>query len=823
MPGNNIAALIALHADPAAAKIQGMIPAPNVATAGNAPVNNYQANFPRKEFIKIPSIKIDQSIGNNIKLSGFYTWVQTDRDSGASALPYPMNVNRKMHVRTKTFRFNYDHTISPTIFNHLGIGYRRYAYPDQVETSGSYDSRLATAQAIPGDIETLTPDLKSAGKVAGLGLPGAQTLGFPVVSGLLTGGLGTGTNSYYYQDKPTVTESLAWARGQHMLKFGVEWKFDTYTNRNAVAAMSNYGFSAAQTGLPATEGQNLSGGSIGNAYASFLLGMTNSYQVGNVSDPQWRRSAYSWFAQDTFRLSQKLTIDFGLRWDWVSGWGELHDRETGWSPTTPIPTANNLMGGLVLAGDGPGRCNCKFGKSYPWAYGPRLGIAYKFQEKTVIRVGLGITYGAAPPNQYTTAAQSLGHGWNTVDGAAPAYGMAASQFSNGIKVDPAALGATNFSPGLRVLPTLVNAPQFWDQNLGRPPRLFNWNVSIQREISRDIVVEAAYVGSRGAWWRADGLQNFNNMTPEYLQSKGLDVHNATDRALLTSRIDSAAAAARGFTKPYPSFPSGSTVAQALRPYPMYLNAQGLWSPVGKNWYDSLQAKFTKRVSHGFTFLAAYTFSKSLADYEGSYTNVWNRGLQKALTSFDQPHMLAMSGTYRVPRLAPQSSRLLAAVIEDWQIGAVLRYSSGTPIQVPNAQSALSGLLGASVSTPANRVPGQALFLADPNSADPRTTFVLNPAAWTDPAPGDWGTAAKYYGDYRNRRRPDEQFSLSKSFRIREGVSFGVRFELFNAFNRLRLNSPTSGNAKATQVLSNGVPQSGFGYVDATSANGATNP
>lgn len=828
VPLNNISGLLATHLDPVSAKIQSIVPKPNVAGI-TVPVNNYQVYYPRKEFIKIPSIKIDQSLGNNVKISGFYTWVQTDRDSGPSAMPYPFNGNRKMQVRTKTFRFNYDHTITPTMLNHFGIGYRRYAYPDRTETSGAYDSTSSAAQSIPGNILTLTPELQTAGSVPGLGLRGAQTSGSPVISGLLTGTLGVATNSYYYQDKPTITESLSWARGQHMLKFGGEWRFDTYTNRNSVAAMSNYGFSADQTGLPAGYGR-VSGGTTGNAYASFLLGLTNAYQTGNIADPQWRRTSYAWFVQDTYRASPKLTLDYGLRWDWVSGWGELNDRLTGWSPAVSIPTANNLKGGLVFAGYGTGRCNCTFGKSYPWAFSPRLGVAYKFMEKMVLRAGIGITYGAAPPNGYTTSSQSLGHGWNTLDGSvAPGAMTPASQFSSGIAADPAALAATNFSPGLRVLsPGLVNAPQAWDQNLGRPPRLLNWNVSLQREVSKDIVVEAAYVGSRGAWWRADGLQNYNNMTPEYLRTKGIDVNNAADLTLLNAGITSAAAVARGITLPYSTFPTSYKVSQALRPYPMYLNAQTLWAPVGKNWYDSLQAKFTKRFAQNYTIMLAYTFSKSMADYEGSFNNVWNRRIQKSLTSFDQPQMLAISGMYRVPSFAGiKSNRLLQTAFGDWQLGAVLRYTSGLPIQGPTAQSSISNYLGASVSTPANRVPGQPLFLNDPNSADPNKVFVLNPAAWVDPAPGQWGDAAKYYSDYRNRRRPDEQLSVSKSFKFREAMSLSLRFELFNAFNRLRLGGPSSGNAKETIKTSDGTatgaPVSGFGYVNATGANGATNP
>lgn len=831
VPNNNIAGLLGLHADPVAAKILSMVPQANVSTVGGVPVNNFQISYARRESLKVPSIKVDQNLGTNVKLSFFYTAVNTNRDTGPNQMPYPMNGNRHNIVFTKTFRFNYDHTLSPTLFNHLGIGYRRYDHPDIVEST-VYDSTSSADQPLPADLHTYTPAMQTSGKVPGLGLPGALTSSFPVITGLPVA-LGAANGSYYYQDRPTVTESLAWARGTHMFKFGAEWKKDTFTNRSIVAAMSTYGFSANQTGLPATEGQSLSGGSVGNVWASFAFGLTNSTSVGNPSDPQWRRHSYALFLQDTWRVTQRLTLDYGLRWDYQPGWNEMHDRVTSWSPTTPIPSANNLMGGLVFQGTGSGRCNCTFGKTYPYAIGPRLGAAYKLDEKTVLRAGAGLVYASTPQNYYLGSSLALGNGWNSQDATSTAYGQPASILKNGIAVSPA-LYNTNFDPGLRVLPgqAPVAPPPLWDKNLGRPPRLFNWNIGLQREINKDLIVEAAYVGSRGAWFLADGLQNYNAITPEYLQQRwGLDVHSAADRTLLTSRIDSPLAASRGFKAPYPGFAPGQTVMQSVLPYPMYTSMNTQWAPLGNSWYDSLQAKVTKRSSHGYTVLAAYTYSKTLADFDQTssgtstwaVTNVWNRGIQKSLATFDQPHLLTVSGTYKIPKLArASSSRLLDAVFGEWQLGAVLRYASGLPIASPTAQNALSSLLFQ--GTVANRVPGQPLFLSDPNSSDPNKAFVLNRAAWSDPAPGDWGTAAKFYSDYRGRRRPDEQFSVAKSFKFAERVSLNIRFELFNAFNRLRLGNPTSGNALATQTVSaNGTPLSGFGYVNPTSANGATNP
>jgi hypothetical protein len=318
------------------------------------------------------------------------------------------------------------------------------------------------------------------------------------------------------------------------------------------------------------------------------------------------------------------------------------------------------------------------------------------------------------------------------------------------------------------------------------------------------------------------LNQFNGITNARMSSFGLDPRNAADRALLTSTITSAAVVARGFTKPYAAFPNTATLAQALRPYPQFSDVTSLWAPLGNNWYDSLQVKATKRYSHGLDFTAAYTYSKTLSTVEAHdgtivpLSDVYNRPNQKTYSVSDQPHVFVVGFNYQTPRAGP--NKFVKTLVGDWTIGGILRYSSGFPIRVPQAQNAINSVWFRGGSN-ANRVANQPLFLKDPNCHcfDPNKEFILNPNAWSDPLPGEWGTAAAYYGDYRTARRPDEQLSLGRVFRVKEKMNFSIRAEFFNVFNRVYLNNPDSTNALATpRVDANGQVISGFGRVNTAS-------
>ena len=131
------------------------------------------------------------------------------------------------------------------------------------------------------------------------------------------------------------------------------------------------------------------GTGIGSTWASFLLGQYDSVTAGNGQALFYQRTSWGLYLQDTWKLTRKLTLDYGLRWDLQQPLKELHDRMISFSPTTPNPNANGLLGAVIYAGYGPGRCNCLFAPSYPYAIAPRLGVAYQFNPKTVFAAASG--------------------------------------------------------------------------------------------------------------------------------------------------------------------------------------------------------------------------------------------------------------------------------------------------------------------------------------------------------------------------------------------------------------------------------------------------
>src|ERR1051326_7948514 len=230
-----------------------------------------------------------------------------------------------------------------------------------------------------------------------------------------------------------------------------------------------------------------------------------------------------------------------------------------------------------------------------------------------------------------------------------------------------------------------------DPNAGRPARQYQWSVGFQREITKDMVLEASYVANRGVWWQAPALLNLNAITPSRLASVGLDLNKAADLALLTSNLNSQTAISRGFGgAPYAGFPLGLTVAQALRPFPQFNGTIPVyWDPLGKSWYDSLQVKMTKRLSHGLFFFSTFAWSKALSQGTeigepnpgttgGALVNdVFNRAQNKYLSDYDRPFDFNVSMTYTTPVI--RGNKILSWTLRDWVYGAALQYESGSPI------------------------------------------------------------------------------------------------------------------------------------------------
>jgi hypothetical protein len=550
------------------------------------------------------------------------------------------------------------------------------------------------------------------------------------------------------------------------------------------------------------------------------MGLVNSASISNPVDPQTRRPSWSLFAQDNWKITRKLTLDYGLRWDYQGYGDEIHHRVSEFSPTTPNPSAGGVLGATIYEGNGPGTCNCTFTKPYPYAIGPRIGIAYQVLSKTVLRAGWGITYAETGGGQSNILSTLGAGGWNTLSFSNPTYGAPALMLRDGLSYSLADLYNVAYNNGIRPTTGQINSPPpLIDRGAGRPPRVTQWNISLQREITKDLVLEAAYVGNRGVWFESDAMINLNANTPERLAAFGLDINTQADRTLLTSPLNSAQVQARGFKPPYAGYPGSATLAQALRPFPQFGNIGVQGAPLGNTWFDSLQMKLIKRVSHGLDLLGTFVWQKELTTTEGYVNNVFNRSLQRTLSSMSQPVALVFAFNYLAP--AWGSNRWVRKALRDWTVSGILKYASGLPIPVPIAQNNLDALLFQ--STYANRASGHPLFLKDLNChcIDPNKDFVLNPDAWTQPLPGQFGVSNPFYGDYRYARTPSEQLGLGRIFRIGEHVRFRIRAEFFNPFNRSYLNQPASANAQQTQTRNAlGVATGGFGYITPGPINSA---
>ena len=808
--------------DAVSLKVQALIPQGlNRPGFTSSLINNSVFPYLSQRRTPIPSIKVDQNIGSNLKVSFFFDQTHTESQfsptlGGSDGLPAPITAAIGTFVTSRKYRLNTDYTLRPTLLFHVGIGYQSDYFTDDAPTL---------------DYNPL----------ASLGLKGATVNRlFPNFSGLSNnqGGMknmGPGSNRHpLLYSKPTANISLSWVKNNHTFKFGGELRLDSNISSLYSSTNGIYAFSGNQTAMPNLTSATIGGGTIGFPYASFLLGTTDSVRIAPVHNIRLGKHQIGLFAQDTWKITRKLTVDYGLRWDYQSYLKEQYGKLAQFAPLAPNAAAGGILGAVQFEGNGAGRCNCNFAGTYPLAFGPRLGIAYQINSKTVLRAGWGIVYNT------TGDANGATQGGLTAPQAvnSPAFGDSVMTLANGIPFAP--LPFPNYDPNQYPqagYATTQAPPTWYDQNAGRPARQMQWSFGLQREFARDFVVEASYVANRGIWWNSPGLIDVNAVTPQRLAAAGIDITNPAQRAILAARVNTTTAGAFFNKLPYAGFPGTASVAQSLRPYPQFSSISALWAPLGNTWYDSLQVKLTKRFSHGVDFTTTYTKQKNLAtgapanvvipgNGGGAYNDVFNRANQKYLSSFDQPQVFNVALNYTVPkfRIAEgMTGKAASWVTRDWTLGMFFAYSSGLPISAPAATQTtpLTNLLFR--GTFQNRVAGQPLFLQDLNCHcfDPNKEFVLNPAAWATPAEGTFGSTAAYFNDYRFQRRPAENLAVGRTFRFTERANLNIRAEFGNIFNRSVAPNPSTALATQTRNAA-GAPSAGFGFVN-TSTVGATTP
>src|SRR5579875_317283 len=810
--------------DPVALALQNMLPLPNQPGI----VNNYLVPaFFNWQHTTNFSWKIDHSLSPTTKLSWYFSRLLTNSPN-ANGFPTTYGGATPTAETNTTTRVNFDDTLRPTLLLHIGVGYFQ-----------DYD-----------------PTIPAQFNQTSIGLHGYFDPNlFPTISGLSNvfsggwganlGGLGAGFGALLWEEKPTGNASMTWVHGNHIFKFGGEFTIDGYPEHSTWRANGDFAFGAAETADPWQNGQPLTiANPSGFAYASFLLGLPDNLSLSPYTQTKLGNHFMGFYAQDSWKVTRKFTLDYGLRYDFQTYLKEEHGRMQDASLSTPNPTVGGLPGAGIYEGYGGGRCNCSLSHNYPFAFGPRLGMAYQITPKTVLRAGAGLMYGLVQTPAGASYSTADYYAFN-----APGYGI--SPLPGGLASPNPYPNLTwpNFSTGKYPVETNGQLPPgnpflFFDPS-ARPPRILQWSIGIQREISKDLVVEATYVGNRGVWWAAPYMDQMtaNGLTPAILAAHGLNIANPATQALLTSQLDSPQAIAAGFgNPPYAGFPLTDTVAQSLRPFPQWLQPDPwLGPPIGKTWYDSLQTKLTKRFSHGLSLQASYVFSKAMDLGTGAETgyyvagdplvsDIYNYGINKQLNQLTRPDDFLISGTYLTPKFKSdnQGMKVLSVIARDWQVGWVLRYQNGALIQSPPSTNQLTAQLERAVpdflSTDSNfmtPVPGVNPLAVNPNCGcfNPQTTLALNPNAWVNPPGGTWGTAAPFYNNYRWQRQPAESMSFGRNFRFgREArFNFNVRAEFQNVFNRLFLQPPSVGGFGGVNPLTpasstGGVLTGGYGYI-----------
>ena len=826
--------------DPVAAKILAMVPQPQGATSGQVG-SNYLASYNGSRRSYIPSIKVDQNLGSKLHAAFYFqkTSTSTPRTgTGADDLPDNITVSGTSGNAARTYRLNLDYTATPRILLHFTLGWNDSDFLLGPEAFINIQDTLGLSGAI-------TP---------GRGLP---QLFSGVSSNIAEGGmnnLGPQFDQHFWERRPSFVTSASYVRGAHTYKIGAEIRQMKYPNFNftntagtstfnttgaTVGNISNY---TTQTSL---NGATVSNGFAGFGLASFLLGGAQAISVSapiNLMTENYQSAVY---LQDSWKVSRKLTLDYGVRWDYGTYQKEQFGRYGDFSPTVANPSASGRPGALIYEAN----CNCQFANNYPYAIGPRLGGAYQINRNTVIRGGIGVVYGSLDSSAATGAAS------NSASASTPAFGQIAGLLQNGIPSSVQAAWPTLNNPAAgQPIGGVVGAPTLLDPNTGRPMRLLQWNVTLQREIGRNLFVEAGYVGNRGVWETAgSGLAPQNQLSQTTLAALGVPSSNFTNPTLSTafnttiSALTTAqkqALAAVGLTQflPYSNFPPTQTVRQSLVPFPQYTGAIApAGAPLGKNWYDGLQTTFTKRFSHGLTANANYTYSKTLA--LTSSIDPFNRNLGKNLSLYDVPHQLRISAQYEVPRFSSGifSNKILSYIVSGWGTGWYLNYQSAALVGLPasSGSSPISNFLGYGPG-PAQLIPGMSPWSVDwtDNSGNHHTdplninchcfdvtkTQVLNPAAFANVPDGQFANNEASIRSFRGMRYPAENANFSRTFRIKERYTLQVRAEFTNIFNRMQypfalfatspinLGNFTTAPTKFTSGPNKGLYSAGYGTI-----------
>ncbi len=760
--------------DPVAANILKFWPQPN-RTGEISGSNNYGFNGKTRLRKDLFDARIDHTISSRNHLFGRFAYERRESIED-NALGTVASSARRIIDSFRNFVLGDTFSITPSLINDLRLGYTR-AHANQLPFSTGFDPTTLGFPSYIRDRSNLLvfPDINvsSNPSMAGLGARGFNN---------------------QPRDTSSIFESVVKVHGSHTLKTGFSWELIRFMPFQIFSSVGTYSFGGSFTRgpNPTVSGVDLTSGS---GFADFLLGAYSGAPPGATYQFQSPLTIshhyYAAYFQDDRKLTRKLTLNLGLRWELETGTQENHDRLTYFDFNAPSPLLSNskaaaafpnLRGLLSFTGGGNPRPEWDANKHN---FGPRIGAAYVINDKTVLRGGYGIFYlplsleavGALGVNRNITSSQP--------DRFTPSIFLA-NPFPGGL---PGPIGNSQGS--------LTQIGQSIQAIIRNPFAPYNqqWDLAVQRALPGDFVVEAAYVGSHGVHLPMQGLQV--NQLPPSAQALGTALNQQIPNPFFGVITDPNSILSKDKV----------TRFQLSHPFPQYQSVNYFRPNLGSSNYQSLQLSLRKRFSHGLSFQGSYTVSK-LLDLGGGgngaafwdptpVQNVYNLSAEKSLSNQDIPQRFVASFVYQIPYGRPgqrgaDARRVLRGIFGFWQIGGIATWQSGTPfgVQATNDISHDVGQATERADVKPGVDPTIPLWWARSNVRQGLPWF--NRDAFAIPREFTFGNSSRTLGALRTDTPKNLDFSLTKSFVLSEkGMRVSFQAEFFNLFNQTVFSAPVT--------------------------------
>jgi hypothetical protein len=587
--------------------------------------------------------------------------------------------------------------------------------------------------------------------------------------------------------------------GSHHLRFGGERRIFLNSYFQPSDTAGGFEFSPNQTMQSNVAPDALQG----NGLASMLLGyfdgnsgMAERPSVANKS------AETSFFIQDDWRVNSRLTLNLGLRYEFSTPYTERYNREAFTcficDSGINVPGVGDLHGTTILATNNQRHADPAYHN-----IGPRLGFAYRLDNKTVVRGGAGVYYGM----NFATNWQYGGSAWNYYLSYIPSLNNYVSQYAT--LANPFPAGFVGPQQGKYGPLTLFGeGNDNHSSNTFTNGEIYQWNIGIQRELPGQWLLDVNYSANHSTHlpW------NYSTENRNYISAANRLAYGTTGlynnvpnpfQYLFTQLPGQPAPVINDSNSTY----NFSTIPQIdlLRPYPQFTGSfTGFPEFVANSNYESLQVRFEKRLAYGLSVEGNYTFSKFM-DYSDAGGNAWignlgfigapqdltNLRAEKSVSANDVPHRLAFAAIYELPvgrgrPLGRNMNRILNGAIGGWQVNSFVTFQSGNPLVFSDSNQTLA-------DSPNQRpnITGKACSGAGLYSVVDGTANYFNVANFSHPADQTPGNMGRYISDCRGPGIHNIDLGISKRVEFKESMYLEIRGEFFNAFNTPRFGMPNT--------------------------------